>query len=91
MAAWVVAAYAALRRRQYIAASLTLIGLLLAAIVTRGNAAAAWVVPAYALVAIPGLVVFTAINWRCPACRRYMGRPGGSSKKRCGFCEAAFQ
>ena len=38
-----------------------------------------------ALVVIVGFVVFTLVNWRCPACKSYLGKGiGPSFCRKCG-------
>jgi hypothetical protein len=38
---------------------------------------------------IAAFIGFTSANWRCPACRKYLGR--NIYKKGCGKCGARFQ
>lgn len=36
-----------------------------------------------------GILIFSVINWRCPACRRYLGR--GMSPRFCPKCGVPLQ
>lgn len=40
------------------------------------------------IIIITGFVIFSASNWRCPACRRYLGPDIGL--KRCRKCGTRF-
>lgn len=46
------------------------------------------VVVLWEVVIIAGFVVFSALNWRCPACGRYLG--GDINMRRCRRCGAHF-
>ena len=41
------------------------------------------------LIVIAAFIGFTAVNWRCPACRKYLG--GNINRSVCGKCGARLR
>ncbi len=87
--------FAARRRRQLILAVplvAVAIGLAMLGDERNGRAVlgmpAAVVAPAFLLL-VGGAIVFSFLNWRCPACDKYLGK--GISPRFCPKCGVALQ
>jgi hypothetical protein len=84
-----LAGFAALRRRQLLATVPLVVIVLLVALAERGAGYAVGMPHAVwaplAGLYVVGFIAFTLKNWRCPACRRYLGKGiGPTFCPRCG-------
>jgi hypothetical protein len=60
-------------------------------LVPQDDPVAARIGPGAVLIALAGVAVFTLVNWRCPACRKFLGFPMTGRRRRSDRCEAAFE
>ncbi|MGB3095290.1 MAG: hypothetical protein WBB46_00970 [Candidatus Deferrimicrobiaceae bacterium] len=88
------ALFAVKRRRQHLI-SLPLIALIMGfAFLENGNARAILGIPASMVLPgflsiLAGAIVVSLYNWRCPACKRYLGKQ--RNPKFCSKCGVALQ
>jgi hypothetical protein len=86
-------AFAVRRSRQLIAMAVAIVLLILAALLYRrpdlfGEFSKGTIVKAQILIILL-FINFTAFNWRCPSCRKYLGSDIG--RRKCRHCGARFR
>lgn len=79
--------YAKRRRRQSVIAGLSAASGLTALFLGRSNVPLPWLLAA--VLALAALALLALQNWRCPACRRYLGR--GPNPSMCPGCGVALR
>jgi len=85
----VVSEFRKRERRQLLAVLPLMLAVVAAKLAHDHTGGAVFALPAWsfyvmAVALVVGAVVFSVLNWRCPACRRYLGR--GAIRETCPRC-----